>query len=1046
MKKTFSTIGGRAALFTSAGLAALAFASPAFAQDGSDLPPEDDDTTPSAITEPSDSAIVVTGSRISRPNYDTVEPSVVVDSEQIEARGFETLGQALNEQPSFGVPGSSPVGGQSDFGQGQSFVNFLGLGSQRTLTLVNGRRFVSSNTASIFGPTGAGSQVDLNVIPTKLVQRVETIAVGGAPIYGSDAIAGTINVILKQDFEGIELDAQYGLATRGDAANYRIRGLAGTNFADGRGNITIAGEYNEGEGLTFPDRSVTSSGLFFRRASDPDSGFLQELYSDRRIPALAEQGVPLVGGDIFGLDFPLSPENELAIFGVNGFNFGTTDAAGNQLRFDDNGNLIPIQFGRYAGAPGTFGIDFEGGNGFSLTPVSNLLSETRRYSAIATLNYDLFDDVRMFAEGWYSKSRGTNLRAQPVYNTGLFDAAGTPDGNIIVSIDNAFLSPEARAAIQNSIATNPFSDQNQLGIAQDYFYLGRANTDLQSGRSVGTVEVIRGVLGFESNFEIFGREWTAEIAGIYGRSVTEGRSRELIQQNFENAVDAVFDANGNIVCNPGFTSASIPSVSSTCAPLNLFGTNQASQAALDYVTAIADPRSFNEQWDFTAYLAGPVFALPGGDFSVSIGAEHREESQDFDPGDFFRGELQDDGTRASFGRSVPIADVFGKFNTDEVFGEFLAEVISPSTGSFIELLEVKGAARYVNNSIAGQDWTWTLGGRFGIVPDFTVRGNYTRAIRAPAITEAFNPSSDFFGFAVDPCDVANIGNGPDPSTRAANCAADGITQPFSSLSNSRSFSQAIQGNVDLQNEKADSWTVGVVFEPTFVPRFRLSVDYVDIQLEDVISQLSGSAVVANCYDSADFPNNQFCDRISRDGAGQLDFIRTGYFNSALLRYKGILGAAQYVLPDVFSDGDQLGFQVSYQYLDTLASRADDNPDTVEARTDGSVGYSNHQGVATLSYNNDWFGFFTQASYIGEAQIDSQATEDFYPDGLNDLDSKIFVNMGATFAVQDDFELRFVVDNVFDTKPPFPYPASGGTTTYFRGILGTFVRVGATVKF
>lgn len=1063
MKKTFTSLGGRVALFTGVGIAALAINSPALAQDTDD---ENSAVSDTKVSEPAEieteadgsvqegNAIVVTGSRIARPNYDTVEPSVVIDSEQIEARGFETLGQALNEQPTFGVPGSSPVGGQSGFGQGQSFVNFLGLGSQRTLTLVNGRRFVGSNTASIFGPTGAGSQVDLNIIPTKLVERVETIAVGGAPIYGSDAISGTINVILKQDFEGFEIDGQYGVSTRGDAANYRIRALAGTNFGGGRGNITIAGEYNEGEGLTYPDRDVTSSGLFFRNASNPDSGFLQELYSDRRIPSISETGVPLVGGDLFGLDFPLSPEQELLVFGP-GLNFGTQDDSGNQLKFDTNGNLIPIDFGRYAGSPGSFGIDFEGGNGFSLVPVSNLLSETRRYSGIATLSYDIADDVRVFAEGWYSKSRGTNLRDQPVYNSALFDAAGTPDGNIIVSIDNAFLSPEARTAIIDSINNNPLSDRNifcSLGTPapclqeQDYFYLGRANTDLQSGRSVGTVEVIRGVLGAESTFEFLGREWTAELAGIYGQSITESRSRELIQQNFENAVDAVFDDSGNIVCNPGYTDSPFPSINPNCAPLNIFGTGQASQAALDYVSAIADPRSLNKQWDFTAFLTGPIMRLPGGDLSVSIGAEHREESQDFNPGDFFRGELQEDGTYRSYGRSVPIADVFGKFNTDEVFGEFLAEVISPSTGSFIDLLEIKGAARYVNHSIAGGDWTWTLGGRFGVVSDFVIRGNYTQSIRAPAITEAFNPSSDFFGFAVDPCDAANIGNGPNPSVRAANCAAAGITQPFSSLSNSRSFSQAIAGNAQLDNEKADSWTVGAVFEPTFIPRLRFSVDYVDINLKDVISQLSGSQVVANCYDSGDFPSNQFCGRLSRDEDGQLDFIETGYFNSAELRYKGYIGSAQYLIPDVILSGDQLGFQASYQYLDTLESRADNNPETEANQTDGEIGYSKHQGVLTASYSNETFGFFTQASYIGEAKINVQAVDNFYPNGLNDIDDVVFVNMGANVNVNEQLELRLVVDNVFDTKPPFPFPASGGVQTYFRGVLGTFVRMGATMKF
>ncbi len=175
--------------------------------------------------------IIVTGSRIPRSATDTIAPVQILSSRDLDRRAFSTLGDALNEQPQFGVPGSSPVGGgQSDLGPGQSFVNFLGLGSQRTLVLVNGRRFVSSNTSSIFGPTGSGgTQVDLNVIPTKLIDRVETVAAIGAPIYGSDAIAGTINVRLKRNFEGISLDGTAGISEEGDAGNYRVRAL--TNFA-----------------------------------------------------------------------------------------------------------------------------------------------------------------------------------------------------------------------------------------------------------------------------------------------------------------------------------------------------------------------------------------------------------------------------------------------------------------------------------------------------------------------------------------------------------------------------------------------------------------------------------------------------------------------------------------------------------------------------------------------------------------------------------------------------------------------------------------------
>src|SRR5215210_9235232 len=218
--------------------------------------------SPAATGAPPDETIVVTGSRIPRPNFDTVQPSTVLNSEAIEQRGFVNAADALNELPQFGIPGSSPVGaGQGGtFGSGQSFVNFLGLGSQRTLVLVNGRRFVSSNTASIFGPTAAGEQVDLGLINTKLIDRIETIAIGGAPIYGSDAIAGTINVILKKDYEGAEVDFQSGVSSRGDAQNYRIRGIAGRNFMDGRANVTVSAEYNEGKGLVYGDRALYRRG------------------------------------------------------------------------------------------------------------------------------------------------------------------------------------------------------------------------------------------------------------------------------------------------------------------------------------------------------------------------------------------------------------------------------------------------------------------------------------------------------------------------------------------------------------------------------------------------------------------------------------------------------------------------------------------------------------------------------------------------------------------------------------------------------------------
>src|SRR3954447_14247636 len=251
---------------------------------------------PATTGAPPAGTIVVTGSRIPRPNFDTIQPATVLSSQAIEQRGFVDAADALNELPQFGIPGSSPVGpGQGGaFGTGQSFVNFLGLGSQRTLVLVNGRRFISSNTASIFGAAAPGEQVDIAQINTKLIDRIETIAVGGAPIYGSDAIAGTINIVLKHDYQGFDVDAEDGWSNQADAHNWRVRALAGHNFLGGRANVTASVEYNKGNGFVYNDRARLANGLFYDTCP-PGSQFNQCLYNDVRVNATVPGGVPLVG-------------------------------------------------------------------------------------------------------------------------------------------------------------------------------------------------------------------------------------------------------------------------------------------------------------------------------------------------------------------------------------------------------------------------------------------------------------------------------------------------------------------------------------------------------------------------------------------------------------------------------------------------------------------------------------------------------------------------------------------------------------------------------
>ncbi len=213
----------------------------------------------------------------------------------------------------------------------------------------------------------------------------------------------------------------------------------------------------------------------------------------------------------------------------------------------------------------------------------------------------------MFGEGWYAHSKGTNLRDQPVYNTALFGNAGDPDGNLIFNLDNPYLDPADRAIIAANLA--PGDTQ---------FLMTRANTDLASGRASTTVEVYRFVTGFQGEFGAGDRTYNWEVSANYGHSETRGRERVIVQQNFLNALDAVDQgvfnggaANGNIICRPGYTNANIATLSSTCAPLNLFGVGRFSQEALDYVTTIADPTANNSQLVLNANVNGPLFRLPG---------------------------------------------------------------------------------------------------------------------------------------------------------------------------------------------------------------------------------------------------------------------------------------------------------------------------------------------------------------------------------------------------------------------------------------------------
>jgi outer membrane cobalamin receptor len=988
--------------------------------------------------------VVVTGSRIARPDLDRLEPTTIVSAAKFDDRGYLDVGQALSELPAFSVSPSSAAQTQAGFGIAQSFVDLYGLGSQRTLVLVNGRRFVSSATASLNGsglnnPVGGpGQQVDLNTIPTKLIDRVETISVGGAPIYGADAIAGTVNIILKKDFQGLDIDAQTGVSDDKDAWNYRFRALAGQNFADGRGNITAVGEITKTDGLVGTQRPVYAQDLGFLAPATPGK-FSTVLTPANSVPQVNFGGVPLVD-DVF-----LSPP----IFGVPNTGLGVTNAQGQLLAWGTGSSALqPYDTGTQTGNP----IFNSGGQGLRLSTVSNLLSPTERINADVLSNFKINDAVTVFSEGWFSETHATNLLAQPAYNADIFGGGGTVNGNFVVSINNPFLSAGDRSLIQTAL--NNYAAALPLGSLQfqgapgypawnnSQFYVARASTDLQSGEATATQVLARGVVGMNGDFTIGERAFNWEVAVNYGSSNGSQVTPSYVFQNLQNALNSTVNSAGQIVCAGNPVNAPTTTVSSKCAPLDIFGNGSPSLAARQYITHLAEAQSVNTQRDSTANLGGDVFKLPAGEVKLDMGFENRRESADFTPDNFY---TQDLG-------QAQVTAVSGAYHTNEWYAETLIPIFSPAQDiPGLHRVELEGAARRVDNSVAGSATTWTEGMRWSPVEDVQFRANRTKSIRAPAITELFLPSATDFSFANDPCDKNFVNQGTAPATRAANCKAAGIdTATFVSNVVNATAIGTTSGNASLTSESADSRTIGIVLRPRWVPKLSFTIDYIDIKLSSAIETLSLVQVLDACYDSSDYPTNSSCQAFTRNSAHQITNFHVGYVNAGLLEFKGVPMALDYAydLPRALGS-----MEWRFNYLDTkrlLSQVGSASPNDLSGELANAPGVPKSKGSIDVDYLYGPFSWDWQAQFIGGINFNNQntpTTQDYLS-----VAPWWLINSTISYNVSKQFTVRLIVDNVFDKLPPFPALAGAqanftpATTLYFSGIIGRAYVLSANMHF
>ena len=950
--------------------------------------------------------IVVTGSRIPRAGFDTLQPAQTVSSQLLADRSPVNVADTLNELSAFGTPGSNNTGQQSSANVGQQFVNLYNLGSQRSLVLVNGQRFVSGNAPTppgTFGGAPSGQEVDLNTIPVGLIDRVEVLSVGGAPIYGADAIAGTVNIILKDKFKGVIVEGQYGISRYGDGESYVGRAVAGTNFAEDRGNITTTVEYTKQGGLTYLDRPKTLPYATFQPSDACKAlGYGACYVPNATVPSIFPGGIPASNAGLANAGSPTYPN-------------AIHNAAGQVVAFGPDGNLNPVNLGVQNN-----GLVFgSGGDGDNLAGQSQFVAPISRILFGTLGHYDVTNHVRAYFETEFAHSEATLLAAQPSYQSAFF-ASQKGAGPIQFTTANPFLTAQARSVL------------NAAGAGT--FYLSRANLDIAPQSTENTNTTYRVVAGLKGDFAIAGRKVNWDASFNYGRSENGITYYDINQENFANAIDAVRDVTGKIVCRVTLTPPAAPAGGqpysvTACQPLNLFGSGAPSAAAVNFVTAKDFAKSVLTQRDWQLNGNASPFDLWAGPVQLALGFEYREESGQYDVDAF---------AAAGLGRNAPSSNVAGRYNSTEFSGEAKIPLVSPAMGwRFLHSLELDGAFRRIDNSRAGGSNVYTFGGKIAPIADIEFRGNFTHSVRAPSIGELFLPTTNTQSFAQDPCDPNFIGAN---STRGANCTAVFRTlgtnlSSFKSGVVNASVLGTTGGNQELLNERADAWTAGFVTRPRFVRGLTLALDWIEIRLKDPITSLTLTQVMDACYDSGSFPNN-YCNLFQRNGAGQVTGFSTPLINAGAQSFAGAQLDMTYRfqigdLPFIHHGGDygSLTFDVNGFYTKThtytilgVTTPTLGNIGDPKMRFNISTRYRKGPGMLYLQYRHISSGAQDVTLQSSSQQIlGVGAYSQFNGSVSYDITSKITAQM--------------VINNIFNQSPP-PYAislnagAALGTYNYF----------------
>ena len=967
----------RTALCTSSALvAAAAFAVPAMAQ-----------VSPATICDPDDleclnaqgedafadeEVITITGSRIARPDLDAAVPVTVVGAEEIATTGTTRVEDLMNNLPQV-------FAGQTAFiangASGTATVNLRGLGSNRTLVLVNGRR-LQPGSPEVVAP-------DINQIPGALIERIEVTTGGASAVYGADAVSGVVNFIMDTTFEGFRADAQVsfyqhendrtgiqqllresnnispdGNAVEGFTYDFNVAVGAGTD--DGRGHVMGYAGYREIDPVLQADYDYSACALDF----DPGSATGYGCTGSSTTPN--------------GTFFVTSPGPE----GLPGSNVLTLDESGPGDTFRPS-----------------LAFSGTGADTFNYAPTNFFQRPGKRYTAGFFAEYEVTPSFIPFTEFMFMNNR---TDAQIAFSGTFYANDGT------LRCDNPFLSEQQRDSLGCADAGSGVDpDDNTVGVL-----IGKRLVEGTPRNSDIELTSYRGVVGAEGEIT---ENWRYILFGQYGTSRQASTyENDLSIDRVNQALNATRNEDGEIVCRDP---------SNGCVPLNLFEIGGVTRDQFEFLAVPALERGNVEEWIVSGYVAGDLFSI--GDASpigLVVGSEYRREELEYQPDLLF----ETGGLTGQGGTSPPVD---GDFDVVEGFAEIRIPLLQDLP--FVEDLTAEGAYRYSDYSTAGGEHTYT--GKLEYQPFSAVRfrGSYARAVRAPNILELFSPQQTALFGGSDPC------AGATPNASLAQCQNTGVTAAQYGnipVNAANQYNQVTGGNPDLEVEKADTYTGGVVIEGSgFLPGFVATVDYFNISVEDTISTPGAQNTINSCIQTG---NPVFCDLIIRNaGTGDLflgsdtndGFVFNGVTNIGGLKTEGIDGRFSYRQP--VGPGSAF-LEYTGTYLFDL--QVQDNPDVPFYDCAGL--YGNTCGGPNPEYRHRFrvgydaetgFGLSLRWRYFGGVENDQQSGEN--PDAFgeplafetpdDDIDAFNWFDVAAYIDIGEQLRFTVGVNNVLDADPP-----------------------------